>query len=68
MVKLTPAQQAEFVRAEPDVFQSIPGGWGKGGATKVLLENARKSVLEPALLAAWRNVAPKRLLRESMDG
>lgn len=63
MVKLTPAQQADFVRAEPDVFQAIRGGWGKGGATQVLLENARRSDVEPALLAAWRNTAPKRLIR-----
>ena len=35
MVKLTPAQQAEFVAREPRVFQPVPGGWGHQGATHV---------------------------------
>ena len=31
MVKLTPDQQATFVRAEPDVFVPVKGGWGRKG-------------------------------------
>ena len=31
MVKLTPEQQATFLRAEPDVFQPIKGAWGRRG-------------------------------------
>jgi len=64
MVKLTPEQQATFVRDEPETFETFPGAWGRGGSTKVLLDNARVSIVRPALLAAWRNTAPKRLLRE----
>ncbi len=40
MVKLTPEQQEEFVRAEPEVFEPVKGGWGRGGATSVRLENS----------------------------
>ena len=28
MVKLTPEQQAEFVKKEPEVFTPVPGKWG----------------------------------------
>jgi hypothetical protein len=31
MVKLTPEQQEEVVRAEPKVFEPVKGGWGRGG-------------------------------------
>jgi hypothetical protein len=60
MVKLTPEQQALFVRTEPNAFQPIPGGWGRKGATKVILENAAEPSVRQALTAAWRNTAPKR--------
>jgi hypothetical protein len=61
MVKLTPEQQHEFSKAEPAVFVPVKGGWGRGGATSVHLTPATKATLEKALLAAWRNTAPKRL-------
>ena len=64
MVKLTPEQQKRFVREEPDVFAPIPGGWGRGGATKVHLETATSEAVRPALVAAWRNAAPKMLARD----
>ena len=41
MVKLTSEQQEEFVRAEPGVFVPVKGGWGRGGATSVLLRAAK---------------------------
>jgi hypothetical protein len=64
MVKLTPEEQASFVRAEPSVFMPVKGAWGKRGATSVRLEAAREETLRHALAAAWRNVAPKRLRQE----
>jgi hypothetical protein len=64
MVKLTPEQQASCVGAEPNVFAPVKGGWGLRGATNVRLESADESILRHALVEAWRNVAPKRLLRE----
>jgi len=67
MVKLTPRQQAEFVRKHPKAFQPINGAWGSRGATKVLLKTATNSAVAPALVAAWTNVAPQRLLDESDD-
>jgi hypothetical protein len=64
MVKLTPEQQEEFVRAEPEVFEPVKGGWGRGGATSVRLERATRANLRPAMAAAWSNAAPKKLARE----
>ena len=61
MVKLTPAQQKAFVREEPAVYEAVPGGWGRNGATLVKLRAAKASSVRHALAAAWRNTAPKRL-------
>jgi hypothetical protein len=61
MVTLTPEQQLELIHDHPGVFEAIKGGWGRKGATKVLLRPATKSVLLPALVAAWRGKAPKEL-------
>jgi hypothetical protein len=64
MVKLTPEQQRLFVRTEPDAFQPFNGAWGKRGGTRVILEAADVASTRQALIAAWRNVAPKKLAAE----
>lgn len=64
MVKLSLDQQRVYMEREPDVFVPIAGGWGRKGATMVHLAPASKSIVRPALIAAWRNVAPKRLAQE----
>jgi hypothetical protein len=58
MVKLSPLQQSQFVAAFPEVFAPIPGGWGAKGATRVILRRATVRALRPALLEAWRHLAP----------
>lgn len=63
MVKLTPEQQAEFVRAEPDVFAPVKGGWGRKGATNVKLRPAKAASIRSALAAAWCNIAPRHLAK-----
>jgi hypothetical protein len=67
MAKLTPDQQAVFVRTEPNVFQPVNGTWGRRGCTYVRLEAATEPSVRQALVAAWRNTAPKRLARQ-LDG
>jgi hypothetical protein len=64
MVKLTPDQQKQFVREEPEIFVPVKGGWGRRGATNVRLQAAKKQPLYEALLAAWRNTAPKKLVQK----
>jgi len=67
MVKLTREQQDAFARTHPKIFQPVKGGWGAGGATNVRLAAATAAIVRLALHEAWRNVAPKRLLREAGD-
>lgn len=61
MAKLTPEEQAMFVRTEPKVYQPVKGAWGRLGCTYVCLEAATEPSVRQALIAAWRNTAPKRL-------
>jgi hypothetical protein len=68
MVKLTPEQQRLLVRAEPEVFVPVIGGWGRRGATSVNLATVTPDTLSSALLAAWRNFAPRRLVEAFENG
>ena len=63
MVKLSPEEQHYFSKDYPDLFVPVKGAWGKRGATSVDLKAASKEVLTKAIHAAWRNTAPKRLLK-----
>ena len=63
MVKLTPEQQAASLSMEPKTYQPFNGAWGKRGYTKVILAAAKTTSVGPALIAAWRNVAPRRLIK-----
>jgi hypothetical protein len=53
-VKLTPEQQAEFVKEQPDVFLPVAGGWGRTGMTHMRLAAANEDLMEGALRAAWK--------------
>jgi hypothetical protein len=64
MVKLTPEQQASFVRFEPNVYRPASGAWGRRGCTIVRLDAAEELTVRQALVAAWRNTAPKRLVQQ----
>jgi hypothetical protein len=68
MVKLFPDQQQDFVRAEPRVFAPVHGTWGRRGATHVRLKVAQKASVLRALAAAWRNVAPRKLVADHFGG
>lgn len=68
MVKLHPEEQAAVLAESPAVYVPASGAWGRGGATMVRLAAARTASVRRALLAAWRNTAPKRLLDEAGGG
>ncbi len=53
-VKLTPEQQAEFVKEQPEVFVPVAGGWGRMGMTHIRLAAANPDLMEGALRAAWK--------------
>ena len=46
-------QQRLFVQDLPEVFLPVPGGWGRMGATHIVLAKASKDVLTGALQAAY---------------
>jgi hypothetical protein len=67
MVKLRPVQQAQFLASLPAIFVPVKGSWGVKGATNVRLRAATQATLWPALVAAWKNVAPAALLKRHVD-
>jgi len=67
MIKLTPEEQRNFIQADPDVFRPVKGAWGRQGATNVRLTPAKIDKVREALDVAWRNAAPKRLIRRKQD-
>jgi hypothetical protein len=64
-VKLTPQQQAVFVRSEPSIYKPLNGAWGQRGWTRVELATATEPSLHQALVQAWRTTAPAKLVEES---
>ena len=67
MVKLTPDTQAELVGDETGPFRPASGAWGVRGCTLVDLPAVDGRTLRTAIIDAWRNTAPKRLV-EQFDG
>ncbi|WP_082662251.1 MmcQ/YjbR family DNA-binding protein [Terracidiphilus gabretensis] len=51
---LTPGMQAGFIAEQPEVFLPVFGGWGRMGATHVLLAAANEDLLTGALHTAWK--------------
>jgi hypothetical protein len=51
---LTPEQQAAFIADAPGIFLPVPGGWGRNGATHLVLANATEDLLLGALRTAWK--------------
>jgi hypothetical protein len=51
---LTSEQQAAFVAELPEVFIPVKGGWGRMGATHIVLSAANEDVVAGALRAAWQ--------------
>ena len=63
VVKLTPDQQEMLAGSEPAIFVPVNGGWGRQGWTKVMFAAADELTMKSALVTAWRNVAPPKLLK-----
>jgi hypothetical protein len=51
---LTPELQAGFVADAPEVFLPVHGGWGRMGATHILLAAANHDTLHDALHTAYK--------------
>ena len=63
VVKFTPGQQKLFLETEPGVCAAVPGGWGLKGWTSVYFMDADDGIISHVMDTAWRNVAPKSLLK-----
>lgn len=59
MVRLTPDQQTEVIRAAPEAFRPAAGAWGRSGSTVMLLSAITTVALRPILRRAWENIAAK---------
>jgi hypothetical protein len=51
---LDPEEQRNFVEDAPEVFLPVAGGWGRNGATHVILAAVSEDVLAGALETAWK--------------
>ena len=60
---LAPEEQQELITQHPEMFESVPGGWGRRGSTHVLLEQITEPILKAAMRKAWERKAPKRLIK-----
>ena len=56
MVKLTPDEQAEFMRLKPAMFVPSAGAWGRQGCTNVILAKADARTLKQAMALALEGV------------
>jgi hypothetical protein len=65
MVKLTPDQQREFIRAHPGVFEPESGAWGLAGCTRVRLAAVDEETLGEAKTLAWQNLVNRTASRPS---
>lgn len=68
MVKLTPDQQQDFVRENPDAFAPESGAWGRQGCTRVRLDAIDEDTLGLAVTLAWRNAVESRTARRQSPG
>ncbi len=50
---LRPEEQATLTKEAPTVFSPVPNGWGRQGATRVLLKKVTPTRLKRALQVAW---------------
>jgi|SRR5215468_9002194 len=65
VVKLMPDEQKRFIQSDPRAFHPVKGAWGRRGNANVYLLGAKFEMVRKALTAAWRNTAPKRLLKNA---
>jgi hypothetical protein len=53
---LTPREQREFCKLDPENIYPVPNKWGEKGATTFELKNLSKEIIMEALLSAYNGV------------
>ncbi|MCI0706306.1 MAG: MmcQ/YjbR family DNA-binding protein [Ignavibacteriae bacterium] len=61
MAFLAPSVQKQFIDKYSNAFSPANGYWGRRGCTMIKLSKATTDAVRKALIAAWRNKAPKKL-------
>jgi hypothetical protein len=56
MVKLTPEEQAVFLREHPKTFEPSAGAWGRQGCTNVTLSAANRPAVRAAVKLAFAGI------------
>jgi hypothetical protein len=56
MVKLTPEEQKELLRAAPGMFEPSSGAWGRQGCTNVILSAADVPTVRAAVHLAYEGI------------
>jgi hypothetical protein len=59
VLMLTPEQQQTFCAEMPELFQPVPGGWGKKGSTLLKLEATDEETMRGALRTAYTHIMNK---------
>lgn len=54
-----------LLETEPAVCAAVPGGWGARGWTSLYFVDADEELIRQSLETAWRNAAPKSLVRKN---
>ena len=62
---LSPEDQQELVSQHPEMFEPVPGGWGRRGSTQALLKQITRPVLKAAMRKAWQRKAPETIQQAS---
>jgi hypothetical protein len=65
VLKLSRTAQETFSSDYPSAVFPVKGAWGKFGWTTLELNKINEVVFREALTEAWRNVAPKALLKKT---
>ena len=65
VLKFTRDQQALVMETDPGLCAPVPGGWGLKGWTSLYFDGADGERVRDLIGTAWRNVAPKKLVRAS---
>jgi hypothetical protein len=65
MVKLTPDQQQDFMRADSRTFVPASGAWGRQGCTTVRLDSVAEDMLGEAMTLACQNTVKASVSRNS---
>ncbi len=61
VLKLTPAQQAEYCEMNEISIYPVEGHWGRMGYTCFELNNLRRDLVLAAVTCSYCNVAPKKI-------